>query len=129
MKTPDGDDRIGRREWLQRGALAGLGLSALPLRAWAQPGGQVRVRRYATLGRTGLRVSDVSFGGSRLGAQEEDIVRHAFDQGRGTSCQSASTRVLAETGGIDATTAAGCIGGDQCARRQTGFGPGADACT
>jgi aryl-alcohol dehydrogenase-like predicted oxidoreductase len=81
MKTPDGDDRIGRREWLQRGALAGLGLSALPLRAWAQPGGQVRVRRYAPLGRTGLRVSDVSFGGSRLGAQEEDAVRHAFDRG------------------------------------------------
>jgi hypothetical protein len=81
MKTPEGDERIGRREWLQGGALAGLGLSALPLRAWGQPSGQVRVRRYATLGRTGLRVSDVSFGASRLGAEEEDTVRHAFDRG------------------------------------------------
>jgi len=81
MKTRDDHDPIGRRELLQRGALVGLGLTALPLRAWAQPGGQARVQRYATLGRTGLRVSDVSFGGSRLGAQEEDTVRHAFDRG------------------------------------------------
>jgi predicted aldo/keto reductase-like oxidoreductase len=72
---------IGRRALLQWGALAGIGLSALPVRALAQPAGQPRVRRYATLGRTGLRVSDVSFGGSRLGAQEEDTVRHAFDRG------------------------------------------------
>jgi len=39
------------------------------------------VRRYATLGRTGLRVSDISFGGSRLGAGEGDVVRHALDRG------------------------------------------------
>jgi predicted aldo/keto reductase-like oxidoreductase len=81
MKTPDDDPRIGRRALLQWGALAPLGLSVLPRRAWAEPGGQARVRRYATLGRTGLRVSDVSFGGSRLGAHEEDTVRHAFDRG------------------------------------------------
>jgi predicted aldo/keto reductase-like oxidoreductase len=39
------------------------------------------VQRYATLGRTRLGVSDVSFGGSRLRAGEGDLVRHAFDQG------------------------------------------------
>ena len=83
MTTPSDDDRLGRRELLQRGVLAGLGLSALPLRAWAQPAGRVqaRVQRYATLGRTGMRVSDISFGGSRLGANEVNSVRHALDRG------------------------------------------------
>jgi predicted aldo/keto reductase-like oxidoreductase len=84
MTTPSSDDsRLGRRELLQRGALAGLGLSALPLRAWAQPAaqGQVFVRRYVTLGRTGMRVSDISFGSSRLGAKEGSTVRHALDRG------------------------------------------------
>ena len=80
MKPAGEDHRLGRRELLQRGALAGLGMSMLPLRASAQPAGP-RVRRYATLGRTGLRVSDISFGGSRLGAGEGDVVRHALDRG------------------------------------------------
>lgn len=80
---PKDDDRLGRRELLQRGALAGLGMSLLPLRASAQPAGRAgaRVGRYAVLGRTGMRVSDISFGGSRLGAGEGDIVRHALDRG------------------------------------------------
>jgi len=83
MTNPDTDDRLDRREFLQRGALTGLGLGMLPRRASAQTGGRSgpRVQRYATLGRTGLRVSDVSFGGSRLGAGEGDVVRHALDRG------------------------------------------------
>jgi len=83
MTTPSDARRLGRRDLLQRGALAGLGLSALPLRAWAQPAapGLVFVRRYVTLGRTGMRVSDISFGGSRLGAKEGSTVRHALDRG------------------------------------------------
>lgn len=72
-----------RREFLQTGALAAVGVSVAPPRAAAQtsrrPG--PHVRRYAPLGRTGLRVSDVSFGASRLGAGEGDLVRQAFDQG------------------------------------------------
>lgn len=58
-------------------------MSVLPLRASAQPAGGARgrVRRYATLGRTGMRVSDISFGASRLGAGEGDLVRHALDRG------------------------------------------------
>jgi uncharacterized protein len=74
---------VNRREMLQRGALVALGMSILPHRASAQPGRRAgaRVKRYTTLGRTGLRVSDISFGASRLGAGEGDIVRHAFDQG------------------------------------------------
>jgi aryl-alcohol dehydrogenase-like predicted oxidoreductase len=39
------------------------------------------VKRYDTLGRTGLRISDISFGSSRLRAGQEDIVRHAYDAG------------------------------------------------
>src|SRR6185369_6698197 len=51
--------------------------------ASAQPARRsgARVQRYATLGRTGLKISDVSFGGSQLGAGEGDVVRHAFDGG------------------------------------------------
>jgi len=74
---------MNRRDLLQRGALAALGMSILSRRTSAQPAGRAgaRVQRYATLGRTGMRVSDISFGSSRLGAGEGDTVRHAFDQG------------------------------------------------
>lgn len=74
---------MNRRQVLQRGALAALGMSILPRRASARPAERAaaRVQRYATLGRTGMRVSDISFGGSRLGPGEGDTVRHAFDQG------------------------------------------------
>jgi len=80
--SPD-NDRLGRRELLQRGALAGLGMGLLPLRASAQPAPRAgaKVQRYVTLGRTGMQVSDISFGGSQLGAGEGDVVRHAFDRG------------------------------------------------
>jgi len=40
-----------------------------------------QVRRYSALGRTGLKISDISFGASRLGTGEEDLVRHALDLG------------------------------------------------
>jgi uncharacterized protein len=74
---------VNRREFLQTGALAAVGVSAAPPRAAAQGARRTgpHVRRYALLGRTGLRVSDVSFGASRLGAGEGDLVRHAFDRG------------------------------------------------
>jgi uncharacterized protein len=74
---------MNRRELLQRGALAALGMSVVPRPASAQPPARAgaRVRRYATLGRTGMHVSDISLGTSRLGAGDGDTVRHAFDQG------------------------------------------------
>jgi hypothetical protein len=83
VSSPNSEDRLGRRELLQRGALAGLGMSLLPLRASAQPAprGAGKVQRYVTLGRTGMQISDISFGGSRLGAGEGDVVRHALDRG------------------------------------------------
>lgn len=44
----------------------------------AQVGG---VQRYPTLGRTGLTISDISFGSSRLRTGEERLVHHALDKG------------------------------------------------
>jgi predicted aldo/keto reductase-like oxidoreductase len=38
------------------------------------------VRSYRTLGRTGLRISDISFGSSRL-SSAEDVVLHALERG------------------------------------------------
>src|SRR5262245_28326142 len=80
--SPEADDRLGRRELLQRGALVGLAMTAAPLGARAHAAQKAgHVQRYAVLGRTGLKVSDISFGGSMLGAGEGDIVRHALDHG------------------------------------------------
>ncbi len=75
---------LGRREFLKRGALAGIGVGLLPLAeaaASTPPSGPPQVRRYSMLGRTGLKISDISFGGSRLHTGQEDIVLHAYDCG------------------------------------------------
>jgi predicted aldo/keto reductase-like oxidoreductase len=83
MKKPEDNEHLGRRQVLQQGLLAGVGMSILPFRASAQPAGRAggSVQRYVTLGRTGMRVSDISFGGSQLGAGAGDSVRHALDRG------------------------------------------------
>ncbi|MGD9602418.1 MAG: aldo/keto reductase [Gammaproteobacteria bacterium] len=71
-----------RRRFLRRsaasGAVAALAPGLLPV---AGPAAEPAVRGYRTLGRTGLRISDISFGASRLRAGEEDLVRHALDRG------------------------------------------------
>ena len=54
---------------------------ALPRAAVRQADAANQVRRYVTLGRTGLEMSDISFGSSRLREGEEDLVRHALDKG------------------------------------------------
>jgi len=84
MKRSDDGSIIGRREFLKRGVLAGVGVSILPLAGAAGAAVEAaapRVRRYSTLGRTGLKISDISFGASRLTSGNEDLVRHAFDCG------------------------------------------------
>ena len=83
MKRSDDGSIIGRREFLKRGVLAGVGVSILPLAgaAGASVEAAPHVRRYSTLGRTGLKISDISFGADRLTAGDEDLVRHAFDCG------------------------------------------------
>lgn len=75
---------VGRRAFL---AGAGLGASgallaapAHPAQPAAQPGAS-RVNAYGVLGRTGISISDISFGSSRLRTGQEDLVRHALDRG------------------------------------------------
>jgi uncharacterized protein len=74
---------IGRREFIRSGALAGLGvgLAALTGTADASVPPEPRIRRYAALGRTGMRIADISFGADRLSPGQEDLVRHALDLG------------------------------------------------
>lgn len=75
---------LNRREFIKRGALAGIGVGLIPLAdadAAVPPPGPPAVRRYSPLGRTGMKISDVSFGGSRLRNGQEDIVLHAYDRG------------------------------------------------
>src|SRR5579885_1778843 len=78
-----GKQVVGRREFIKRSALAGLGFGLVPLgRAEASiETTPPQVRRYSELGRTGLRISDISFGGSRLVSGQEDLVLHAYDRG------------------------------------------------
>jgi predicted aldo/keto reductase-like oxidoreductase len=73
---------LGRREFRVRGALLGIGAGLLPAVGAAVTEGSAapRVRGTRTLGRTGLRISDISFGSSRL-EDDEDLVRYAFDAG------------------------------------------------
>ena len=81
MKKDDRGERLGRREFLQGTAAATLGVSAvgLPaLKALAETG-EPSVKRYVTLGKTGLRIPDISFG---TGATDNvDLIRHAYDRG------------------------------------------------
>src|SRR5271156_5452787 len=84
MKRSRDGSIIGRRDFLKRGVLAGVGVSILPLAGAASASIEAaapRVRRYSTLGRTGLKISDISFGASRLTSGNEDLVRHAYDCG------------------------------------------------
>jgi uncharacterized protein len=69
---------LDRREFLRGSAAAGVSLSLLPLAGTAAD--PPRVQRYATLGRTGLRVPDIGFGSSRLSG-DEALVRYALDRG------------------------------------------------
>lgn len=83
-RAKDGDN-LDRRELFRRGALAGLSAGLLTLigrnPARAKEPAPGTVKRYVPLGRTGFKVSDISFGGSRLEAGEEDLVRDALDRG------------------------------------------------
>jgi predicted aldo/keto reductase-like oxidoreductase len=74
------DRGMGRRDFLVRGAGAvGAGLlGTAGVDAFAAPP-EPRVRRYAPLGRTGMKIADISFGSSRM--QDANVVRHAFERG------------------------------------------------
>ena len=75
---------LKRRSFLRLGALTGLasgisipGFAADKMKSVSSAG----VQRYVTLGRTGLKIADISFGSSRLRNGEEHLVEHAFDRG------------------------------------------------
>ena len=71
---------MNRRKFLSLGSAASVGLcgGAMAARGPAQSA-KAEVRRQVTLGRTGLQVSDVSFGSSSL--TDEELVRYALDRG------------------------------------------------
>ncbi len=70
-----------RRDFLRMGAAASaaLPLASVAAQTSGMPAGEVR--RYVTLGRTGLSVSDISFGSSGLSAGGEDAVHFALERG------------------------------------------------
>src|SRR6266568_749727 len=76
-------ERLSRRRFLRWSALASLGMGLCPWTSRAQrlPQAKAEVRRYVPLGNTGIKMSDISFGASRLGAGEENLVQHACDRG------------------------------------------------
>jgi predicted aldo/keto reductase-like oxidoreductase len=75
---------IDRRAFLKVTAATGLGLSLAPWGAFAASDatapGPPHIRGTRTLGRTGLRISDIGFGSSSL-SEDEGMVHHALDRG------------------------------------------------
>lgn len=69
-----------RRDFLKQGAAAvGTGALGIAGPGWAAPGEAPRIRRHRVLGRTGLRISDISFGSSRT--DDPRCVVHALERG------------------------------------------------
>ncbi len=73
---------INRRKFLGLGTAAAVSLGQIDrvlAKQTAVAPAPPRIRRQVTLGRTGLQVSDISFGSSSL--TDPDLVRHALDRG------------------------------------------------
>lgn len=73
---------VGRRRFLKSSSLGGLAVWSGQTSA-AVPAGpaDARVRRYVRLGRTEMKISDISFGASRLRTGQEYLVHHALERG------------------------------------------------
>ena len=87
MTAPYGDEPVNveRRTFLQQVALGGAALGAASGLAAAAPQSlhaatPPAVQRHKRLGTTDIRMSDISFGGSRLRG-DVNLVRHALDRG------------------------------------------------
>ena len=79
MTDNKSSDRRRFLKWtIAAGASAGLATQAAVPRAATTHN---TVQSYRQLGRTGLEISDISFGTSRLRSGEEDLIRHALDRG------------------------------------------------
>ena len=79
--------KVDRRSFLRLGAVTGLA-AGIPVNAAADgalpassEGLSQGVKNYVRLGRTELKVSDISFGSFPLRHGEEHVVHHAMDQG------------------------------------------------
>ena len=71
---------MDRRRFLGAGAGLTAGLAGIgPAAAGLGGAGPPRIRRYVTLGRTGLEVSDISFGSSH--SSDPRLVHHAAERG------------------------------------------------
>ena len=82
MKRSNDRMIIGRREFLKRGMLAGVGVSILPLARAANASSRLR-RTFAATRRWARPASrfPTSHSAERLHSGDEDLVRHAFDRG------------------------------------------------
>ncbi len=82
MPTDEAGRGLGRRGFLTS-AIATTATGLLPLKAAHGAPDHVGhdVKAFKTLGRTGLKISDISFGSSRLRTGEEDLVKYALDRG------------------------------------------------
>jgi len=69
-----------RRDFLKTGVLATAAITATSHQSFAQ-NFSGEVKSYKRLGRTNLKVSDISFGTSRLRSGEEHLIHHALDRG------------------------------------------------
>ncbi len=85
MKRP-----LDRRSFLKISALTGLAtgvpatnnvFAASTAATGTENNSATRIASYVRLGRTGLKISDISFGSSRLRSGEEALVQHAIDHG------------------------------------------------
>ncbi len=77
---------IDRRSFLKIGAVGATGLAqGIPAVSLAATGTATNqdqgVQQYVELGKTGLRISDISFGSSQIRSGEENLVRHALAKG------------------------------------------------
>ena len=71
-----------RREFLRKSVTAGAVAGVAPRFATAKrQTNEPAVRSYRELGRTGLKISDISFGSSRLRSDGAHLVKHALDRG------------------------------------------------
>jgi predicted aldo/keto reductase-like oxidoreductase len=73
-----GDGMTDRRGFLRAGAAAAVALAGVDAVAQTA-GGAPRIQRYKRLGRTGLKVSDISFGSAS--SSDEALVRYALSRG------------------------------------------------
>ena len=71
--------RLDRRDFLLGGAAGAASLIGGIATATTPAATEPRVRRFVPLGRTGMKISDISFGSSRM--RDPKVVRHAFERG------------------------------------------------